>query len=1096
MRLSKWKHIAFFAFIGMILFFACNHDNRNKNIEGKEDTPSQKTLAITKIMVADTIKEGSAIAQIMEFAVPTGMLEVPIKVETNSKNATVDFVEPLTDGKLLFPSFTGKPEELSKTLKIILKDGDKQVEYTVSVKKIIQDIGIYGGRRNGRHSMAQREQLLNILDHKSPTITIAGPYAEILASTYIANAIWTSFKVNGKELKIDHDIQYSSSCKTRIKLGNKGETIQVKIEIETNPIGTDGKPTSSNLAKEELNFNIQRENETVDFPAYSLFISGKDVLNGAIDVPKMYADLCSGSKPIFEGAEPSRVLVKATDKLSSITIDSQNPQVEEETEQGLKIWKAEASVQGVKASGVQGKEVQVVMTPEDTEAYHTTTWSFRLIHKEKEAMNVSYVINGKDETDLGYSFTLGIVNGTNPSTNVKGKYLNLKLISRSELKNVEINGTTINEDAITTKQDHGTTLYICKHSLNIGMAETQINVRLNPKDEDAFFAKEMKFKVTGDASKEEIVPKFEEINGNTSLPNSFISKLATTDVPRYNISGENAKIVISLAEYVADFLCKEVRVGNEKQPLEYVADYVNPKYKFEKIIAVAESTPKTVSIAFEGVAGISESLTWNFELERGGSKPPLPESNIFSLTLNEKGSSFTPFETGFKEHLTDGSNPEFGFDGGTVKAKLTVEATKQSAIKNIEFVLDDVVKETKTLTAQGGFFSASYDFVFSDNTARVAKVVVYPKDEATYSPLVYSFTLKPSGNKLPPQLNFMLNNKGRSSGYTATLDAEVVTLAVQALNDDMGDVKIGIKGDLRWCPVKKLIDNTGKPYYEARKVVSLPLDREKEIVIEVKPKNTNKYGNATCTYKLKGTKVARKNAEFAKNHKNEFDIVSLIDWKDGKTGYYADDYGAEKLVIVARTKSPRAQVKLEFLDIENNSISGTKKSLTYNKSEDTHTSEKLTLYPNKPTRLKVWVIAEDNFTEDSVNGVWTYDYNPIKLAWGYQDKEKVADYTSFAYDEILIEKTQIQSNNKIYILFGMYDEETYHYTVDNNALPAGQDSLFKFAKSDGLQYYKSNIDVTELIKDDATIDHMEVICKVKKDDVLRFTYKVNIKIKR
>ena len=78
----------------------------------------------------------------------------------------------------------------------------------------------------------------------------------------------------------------------------------------------------------------------------------------------------------------------------------------------------------------------------------------------------------------------------------------------------------------------------------------------------------------------------------------------------------------------------------------------------------------------------------------------------------------------------------------------------------------------------------------------------------------------------------------------------------------------------------------------------------------------------------------------------------------------------------------------------------------------------------------------------------------------------------------------------------MYDEETYHYTVDNNALPAGQDSLFKFAKSDGLQYYKSNIDVTELIKDDATIDHMEVICKVKKDDVLRFTYKVNIKIKR
>ena len=1054
-----------------------------------------KNLAITKIMVAGVVKEDSAIAKIMEFAVPTGMLEVPINVETNSENATVEFVEPLIDGKLVFPNFTGKPEELSRKLKIILKDGDERVEYQVSVKKIIQDIGVYGGRINGRHSMPSENDRLNILDHKNPTITIAGPYAEILASTHIADATWTSFKVNGEELKIYHDIQYSSSSIAKIKLGNKGEITQVKIEIETNSIGADGKPTSSNLAKEELNFSIQRENETVDFPAYSLFISGKDVLNNAVDVPRMYVDLCNGSKPIFEGAEPSLVLVKATDKLSSITIDGQNGTVQEETEEGMKIWKAEASVQGVKVAGTQGKEVQVEMIPEDMQAYHTTTWSFRLIHKEKQAMNVSYVINGKDEIDLGPVFTTGIANDTNPHANIKGKYLNLKLISKAELKNVEINGTTINEEAITTKQDHGETLYICKYSLDVGTTEIQINVRLNPKDEGAFFAKEMKFKVTGDSSKEEIVPKFEEINGNTSLPTSFISKLGTTDVPRYNIPGENAKIVISLPEYVTDFLCKEVKLDGEKQTLEYVPDYVNPRYKFEKTIAVDQATPKLVSVVFEGIAEITESLTWNFKLERGGSKPPLPESNIFSLTLNEKGSNFAPFETGFKEHLTDGSNPEFVFDGGTVKAKLTVEATKQSAIKNIEFVLDDVVKETKTLTPQGGFFSASYDFVFSDNTARVAKVVVYPKDDATYSPLVYSFTLKPSGNKLPPQLNFMLNNKGRSSGYTATLDAEVVTLAVQALNDDMGDVNIGIKGDLKWCPVKKLIDNSGNPYYEARKVVSLPLDREKEIVIEVKPKNTNKYGNATCTYKLKGTKVARKNAEFAKNHKNEPDIVSLIDWKDGKTGYYADDYGAEKLVIVARTKSPRAQVKLEFLDIENNSISGTKKSLTYNKSEDTHTSEKLTLYPNKPTRLKVWVIAEDNFTEDSVNGVWTYDYNPIKLAWGYQDKEKVADYASFAYDEILIEKTQIQSNNKIYILFGMYDEENYHYTVDNNALPTGQDFLFKFAKSDGLQYYKSSIDVTELIKDDATIDHMEAICKVKKDDVLRFTYKVNIKIK-
>ena len=120
----------------------------------------------------------------MEFALPTSMLEVLIKVETNSKNAIVDFVEPLTDGKLLFPNFTGKPEDLTRKVKISIKDGDKKAKYTVAVKKIIQEIGIYGGRINGRHSMPSNSDRLSILDHNTPTITIAWPYAEILVSTY------------------------------------------------------------------------------------------------------------------------------------------------------------------------------------------------------------------------------------------------------------------------------------------------------------------------------------------------------------------------------------------------------------------------------------------------------------------------------------------------------------------------------------------------------------------------------------------------------------------------------------------------------------------------------------------------------------------------------------------------------------------------------------------------------------------------------------------------------------------------------------------------------------------------------------------------
>ena len=1037
------------------------------------------TPMLTKITVGEKSKEGAEIAEEMNFTASQDATSIDVKVETEPKDAPISFNPTLTDGKL---TLSGD----ETTLTITVGTAPKTSTYTVKVKKLVKPINlinalfIAGGKLQGvqpQASKALREKILN--GDKDVVLELNGTFAEITAGS--SQKKWKYFRINGENLEFFSAAQIGlvSASFADIPLLEKGQMIDVKIEV------------GDEKDEAELNFKIKRLNETVDVPVDNLIIAGRS----AITDPQAFIKLADGSKPKFTGYEPTLIEIQSKNNvLKKVTINDSSEKVKSKNDGTKKIWYVEKKLEGIEP---QGKDVTIVIEPEDTENYHPITWEFHLNYQASIPMTLEYKINGKDMYDLDPSFNAGINNNTNPLIEVNGNFLNLKLSCGARIKSVKINENTIECENIKADGE----FYNVLHSEPINTSEKNIDITITPYHEGTYSTKKLKFRVKTNGNAESMAPYFAEISGDKNLPKTtFKDKLTDGSNPLHQIYGNLAKMVITFTEYEADFLCKEVKIDNEKFTIKKTVDPLGilVTYKVEKTISVSETTPKNVKIEFIANEGKADSLTWSFQLQGGGTLPSIPQNRMRKFTINGVGWINNPLPKEFTDHLTDGKNPLYKFDGKRATVELGCYDAK--LIEKIEFMIDGEKKTDVVPKKQGYVYSSTYTFEINDLDEHLIKLTAYPQDTATYSPLIYTFKLQRTGNKVPIEpITIRLGGVIQKSGYKATLKAESVIISVEAESNIIAEVTIGEKEkDEQNCPVEEKILVTGKKIWEAQRDVSLLDDDgnaiQKTFRIIVKPIDTESYREATCEYIIKGTKIPKDNAEFVLTNKKVPDIRSINDWIPSLESNLSDDYGVKAVKLTAYTVSPKAKVMYQIIDLDDKAIEGfPEKEMTNNKG--THTSEKITMFENKPTRIKLYVIAEDGHTTNDKKGVWKFTYNPVPLTYGYENHEKGAKYTTKAYDTIEIDKTQIGADKKIYLIFAPWNEKS-GYSILNSGLPSFQTDCVKLeALGKYQQYYKTSIDVSTLISEPPTQTELEAVFKLQKKGIECIHYKVKIKVK-
>ncbi len=1063
----------FFLIVAVIslIFASCRQSQGGENPKPKE----QFDGILKKLIVGNDIKEGDEIKEEMMFSVPAKKTVVEVKVVTDPARATVVFDPPLKKGKL---TLTGE----ETTLKIKVGVAPKISTYTVKIRRFVPGgdfadaLAVFGSKIRGADADVEKSETDRILnDEENVVLELAGPKATIFVAS--REKRWTSFKINGVKYEPFQYKELTSVAFGRIELPAKGKTIDIKIEI------------ADESDSGEFNFKIKRTEDTVDVPVSKFYIREDDILSdGVRDV--LHDE---SQKPEFYGAEPSRIEIESNENaIKSFVIENTtfNNVVQKIGANNTPVWTIEGVITGIAPTG---KDITMIINPIDTETYHPITWTFRLVYKAAGKMSVKYEINGKDELKLPSDFTEGVKNGTNPSIALNAKFLNVKLTCGGKIKTIKINDKTINGEELVIASD-----YILTHSLPITQTEKDIEIKIIPADLGVYNPVDLKFKAKGDGSVEKIKPTFEEISGDKDLPKAtFLEKLEGNDKPLYQVIGETADVVIDLNDYVHDFLCKEVKINGEKIEIEVIKDIFETHYKVKKSFAVNKTTPIDVKVEFIANGELSENLTWQFKLQGGGSAPSLPQSKVRIFRINGIGNFYNPLPKELTDHLNDGVNPEYVFDGKNA----TVEVGSYDAllIEKVVFKIDDVQKEELAPTKDGYAYSAKYEFEINDQVAHNIELIIKPKNEQ-YSNLIYKFRLKWSGKKFLLPLMFGVDGRQQKNGYTATLPNESARLSVQASENIMHTVEIGEEGSEETCTINKFKDAENEDAWSASRVVSL-LDNtgnatEKTFVIKVTPKDASKYEVTICKYTLKGTKISEDNAEFewtVGSHARP-KLYDTVEWEEGLNSRYKDDYGAKAVTFEAHTISSRATVKYQILDMKGNAIQGYEaKNLT--NENGVHKSEKITLFSDKPTKIKLWVIAADGITINDEKGKWEMIYNPVDLAWEYENKgDKGYEYKKGAYDMIELEKDKVTDPaKKIYLVFAPWKED-FGYTVVNTDLPQEQTPFVKIGAMNGAQeYYKTTVDVSSLL--DGSKQELMATLKMKRNGKDCLTYNVKIKVK-
>jgi len=687
------------------------------NIERVEE----RTPVMKKLIIDSQIKEGAEITtdRPIGIGIPYNAEFADIAVETDPKGAKVTYSANIKDGRIRLNN-----QSYSTKIGITVGEGSSAIEYKVILKKVVSDMVIYGGRREGVRTSCTKKEASALQNHsKDNEIVISGPYAEILIVSSIVDSM--SFNVNGISSK-NYDLAgYKSACLAKVPLGDKGETIDVSLIL---------KAVNENVT-EKFNFKIKRSRDTVDVPCNELVISGTPVI---LNNDEVFENLCKSSHPLtFAASEPAKIEVQSEKDMSVVVdnkpvIDATSKKINDE-----EVWYAVDTV-----SGIDGREIVVKVSPKDTNSYHNVLWRFNLAHKSKKLLKVDYEINGKDEWKLPSEFNTGLNTDQNPLIDIKGSYLNLKLTIHAEVASIKIGEDIIQGNVLEKLEDGSKTYYIFRHAIKLGNETKQIEIEVTPSDLAMYAKKSLKFRAKGSGDLEKINPKFVAIGDDKNLSQTdFIDKLVSGK-PSYKLTGDVARLLISLTPYEKEFLLDKITVnGDEASIKKETNTQFHTWYEAVKDVDLGTETSKDVVIQFVPKSGVAQALKWEFKLERGGIKPSIPLSDLSWFKVYSKGgTSFGGSKPDFQNRLLDGTY-KFEMDKEEVFIEIGV-FKRDDVIKEVEFKMDGNKLKTVPPRRVGIWRKGICTLHLPDAQEHNIEVIVYPVSEETYSPLVYRFIIQ------------------------------------------------------------------------------------------------------------------------------------------------------------------------------------------------------------------------------------------------------------------------------------------------------------------------------------------------------------------
>lgn len=679
-----------------------------------------------------------------------------------------------------------------------------------------------------------------------------------------------------------------------------------------------------------------------------------------------------------------------------------------------------------------------------------------------------------------------------------------------KVKTIKINDV---EDAMTEKQR------IVEKEIDINATTpTLVKVEFVPKDEATVQPLIWNFKLQEGGEKPCVfgvrvvgVNDVGMVPGAGVLPESFAKHTVDNSNPLYKFAGKTARVVLYVEDEEIVEKAKFKLDGNEDGEEDitssngdtFIIHTCDIKDEVEHQIDI-EVLPKDEDLNIP--------LKMKFRLQRSGEKM-LIQSEGLEFSINGVMSSSMPKEV--KEHLLDGTSPLYELDGEIVSVEIeTEEELVSEKIKNIVFSFEGEQAKTLEMEARnngfGNFWTLKTSFIMKEvEKAYNLKIDVIPTDDEVYKGFSYSLKVKNTGAIVEMPLLFILDNEAYKTGAQITAKGSDAVIAVGASYDIMKSVNINVEGmGALDCEIKEESDGKGGSiYYAERKIELVKEDEtpEYKVTIKVVPKNEARYKPATCEWKVMGTKLDKSNAKFAVDHNGEQRIEPYIVFKDGVEGKSLDDYGSTHITFTAFTESPKAEVRYALLGLKDKMIDfidapTTEKYKVMQNSNGEHTSEKITLFGDKPTRIKVWVVAEDG-SEDEEDGLYTLDLNPMALRFSYDAKlqdARFADFENKGYGEVVLKKSSIKDDGNVYFAFRVWDEDKGGFKV-GDSLAEGQSPFVKLPQTEkekkaSFQTYTSVLNASKLKNGQAT--ELELKCNMKEveSDADAFTFIVKVKV--
>ena len=359
-------------------------------------------------------------------------------------------------------------------------------------------------------------------------------------------------------------------------------------------------------------------------------------------------------------------------------------------------------------------------------------------------IRVEYSLNNQKSSNIKDDFEGKEARGENPLYEASFNHVNIQLVVTGKLGKILINGNNINANATS-----GITAASQVVLLENGK-EKEIEVLVYPKVEAAttLSATRLKFRALGNDKKAKAKPVL-KIDNRADLPQDFLSKLEGEEVPLHKVHKSPAYLDVVLTGYEKKFLIKEIKINDE---------IVNPApaspYIVSKEIELKNDEAVPVKVEFIPYdERFSESFKWTFSLQSGG-KDSIPDVELHSINDVE----LDDLPKALTEHLTDGSNPLYKFDGKN--AKVIISCGDTNKVKTVVFKMDGEQKASLSPVEEAFDTLAKYTYKIADNNVHTIEIEMKPIDEERYSPLFYTFSLQSSGNKLkfvPSNFDFSIN---------------------------------------------------------------------------------------------------------------------------------------------------------------------------------------------------------------------------------------------------------------------------------------------------------------------------------------------------